>query len=173
MLLEIVKNLSYDQLKAGGANGELIVQNAVPMIYINRYRAVLKDDGGLQKVHEQEAGSVNDTRLRDYSLRLWRVLKEAIVDTSDQSHAKNFDLEIKNKGKIIFKIQNLLQSNNYEERISGAMALETLSSSVAIDYEDITDQATLKSVLDTMQNMLAQKYHERKELIVDSFINIL
>ena len=120
------------------------------MIYINRYRAVLKDDGGLQKVHEQEAGSVNDTRLRDYSLRLWRVLKEAIVDTSDESHAKNFDLEIKNKGKIIFKIQNLLQSNNYEERISGAMALETLSSSVAIDYEDITDQATLKSVLDTM-----------------------
>jgi hypothetical protein len=72
-------------------------------------------------------------------LRLWRVLKEAIVDTSDESHAKNFDLEIKNKGKIIFKIQNLLQSNNYEERISGAMALETLSSSVAIDYEDITD----------------------------------
>ena len=139
MLLEIVKNLSYDYLKAGGANGELIVQNAVPMIYINRYRAVLKDDGGLQKVHEQEAGSVNDTRLRDYSLRLWRVLKEAIVDTSDESHAKNFDLEIKNKGKIIFKIQNLLQSNNYEERISGAMALETLSSSVAIDYEDITD----------------------------------
>ena len=72
-------------------------------------------------------------------MRLWRVLKEAIVDTSDESHAKNFDLEIKNKGNIIFKIQNLLQSNNYEERISGAMALETLSSSVAIDYEDITD----------------------------------
>ncbi len=78
------------------------------MIYINRYRAVLKDDSGLQKVHEQEAGSVNDTRLRDYSLRLWRMLKEAIVDTSDESHTKNFDLENKNKGKIMFKIQNLL-----------------------------------------------------------------
>ena len=47
MLLEIVKNLSYEQLRGGGLNGELIVQNAVPMIYINRYRAVLKDDGGL------------------------------------------------------------------------------------------------------------------------------
>jgi hypothetical protein len=32
------------------------------------------------------------------------MLKEAIVDTSDESHTKNFDLENKNKGKIMFKI---------------------------------------------------------------------
>jgi hypothetical protein len=37
-LYEIMKNLSSEMLRSGGPNNKLLIGDAVPMLYINRYK---------------------------------------------------------------------------------------------------------------------------------------
>ena len=64
-LFEIMKSLPSEIIRTGGLNGQLLFKDAVPMLYINRYKT-------------------NDQRLRAFSERVWRYLKDALTEAVDE-----------------------------------------------------------------------------------------
>ena len=109
IIYEIVKNLPAQVLRAGGKDSTMLVKDAIPMIFINKYKS-------------------NNQELRAQSERLLRYLKEELTEAGDEDQnnkAENIELNISEQ--IFMRIHSLLDSNNYDERISAGLAMEDLS----------------------------------------------
>jgi hypothetical protein len=77
-----MKNLPSEMIRAGGPNGQLLVMEALPMLYINRYKT-------------------NNLRLKTFTQRVWRYLKDAHTEALDEDAPDKQFLE---RGKI--ELQN-------------------------------------------------------------------
>jgi uncharacterized protein YjeT (DUF2065 family) len=116
-IFEILKNLPAEMVRTGGTNGEMIINGAIPMFYINKYKTA-------------------DQRLRVFSQRVWRYLKDILIEAKEVDKDKdddlimdvdaNCDVEVKNSEQILTKIGLLFDSNNYDERIAAGLAMEDL-----------------------------------------------
>lgn len=84
----------------------MLVKDAVPMLYINRYKT-------------------NNPILRAQSERLMRYLKEELTEATEDDVAAN-SIELQNSEEVFGRIHDLFDSNNYDERISAGLAMEDL-----------------------------------------------
>ena len=112
-LYEIMKNLPNEIIRTGGPNGQLLVKDAIPMIYINRYKT-------------------NDQRMKAFSQRVWRYLKDALTEALDDDadnqriEQMSVNIEMHNSHQIFENVLLLFDSNSYDERISAGLAMEDL-----------------------------------------------
>ena len=100
-------------VREGGKDSQLLIKDAIPMYFINKYKT-------------------NNQRLKVFSERVWKYLKDTLTEAVDEEGDKVHDnfvsrIEIHNSEAIFQKILVLLDSNNYDERISAGLALEDLS----------------------------------------------
>ena len=107
-----MKNIPAELLRSGGKDGQLLIKDAVPMFYINRY-----------KTHNQ--------RLRTFSERVIKFLRDAVSEAVNEDgdiipDSKYSNIEVGMSDQIFVKILSLFDSNMYEERISAALAMEDL-----------------------------------------------
>jgi len=103
-LYEVMKCLPNELLKTGGIDGKMLMGDALPMFYINRYKT-------------------SDQQLKALSERVMRYLKDALTEAEGISP----NIELENSEEIFKKIYSLLDSNNYDDRISAGLAMEDLS----------------------------------------------
>jgi len=137
-------------VKEGGKDGQLIIRDAIPMLYINRYKT-------------------EDQDLRQLSDRVMKYIIEAVSDISEG--AKTGTVELQNSEEIFIKIGQLIDSNNYEERISAGLAMEDLCIKMQ-SYELGNSQAVKDNVAKMMQ-LVSSKYFNKKEMLLGSFGKVL
>lgn len=108
-----MKNLPAEMIREGGKDNQLLIKDAIPMYFINKYKT-------------------NNQRLKVFSVRVWKYLKDTLTEAVDEEGDKVHDnfvtnIEIQNSEAIFKKIIQLFDSNNYDERIAAGLALEDLS----------------------------------------------
>ena len=107
-LYEIIKNLPAEVLRHGGENQQMLINGAIPMLHINRYKT-------------------NDQQLRTMSERMFKYIEDELTEADEDEGAKKVNIELQNSENIFLRIHALFDSNNYDERISAGLAMEDLS----------------------------------------------
>ena len=152
-----MKNLPAENIRQGGVNNELLIKDAIPMFYINKYKT-------------------NNQRLRVFSERVWRFLKDTLTEAVDEDGDKVPDMfvqniEIQNSDQIFKKIYEMFDSNNYDERIAAGLAMEDLCLKVQTD--ELGQSQIVRENIQRMYDLISGKYFNNKELLVDSFVKVM
>lgn len=131
----------------------MLIKDAIPMIYINRYKS-------------------NNQQLRAQSERLMKYLKEELTEAGDEDQnnkAENIELNISEQ--ILVRIHSLLDSNNYDERISAGLAMEDLS--IKMQSYELGQSQQVKINILKMFELISGKYFNNKEVLLDSFAKVM
>jgi len=85
-----MKNLPAEMIREGGKDSQLLIKDAIPMYFINKYKT-------------------NNQRLKVFSERVWKYLKDTLTEAVDDEGDKVHDhfvsnLEIQNSEAIFKKI---------------------------------------------------------------------
>ena len=72
-----MKNLPAEMIREGGKDGTLLIKDAVPMFFINKYKT-------------------NNQRLKVFSERVWRYLKDTLTEAVDEEGDKVHDSFVNN-----------------------------------------------------------------------------
>lgn len=153
IIYEIVKNLPAQVLRTGGIDSTMLIKDAIPMIFINKYKS-------------------NNQELRAQSERLLRYLKEELTEAGDEDQnnkAENIELNISEQ--IFMRIHSLLDSNNYDERISAGLAMEDLS--IKMQSYELGQSKQVKVNIEKMFELISGKYFNNKEVLLDSFARVM
>ena len=118
----------------------------------------------------------NNQRLKVFSERVWKYLKDTLTEAVDDEGDKIHDnfvsrIEIQNSDAIFKKILVLLDSNNYDERISAGLALEDLSKKM--DAQELGQSEIVGQVIQKLLDLINGKYFNNKDLLVDSFCSLM
>ncbi len=135
-IYEISKNIPEDMLKT-----QLIIHQAYPRIYINRFHAT-------------------DHRLKILCRKAHSFLTDLIPTLVESSLSSIFKL-----------IKDWLDSSSYDDRVAASQAMTEASQK--LNDEDIHGNPTLQEVIAKMQELIAAKYFNNKEQVVEGFMAIV
>lgn len=135
-IYEISKNIPEDMLKT-----QLIIHQAYPRIYINRFHAT-------------------DHRLKTLCRKAHSFLTDLIPTLVESSLSSIFKL-----------IKDWLDSSSYDDRVAASQAMTEASQKLS--DEDMHGNPTLQEVIAKMQELIAGKYFNNKEQVVEGFMAIV
>lgn len=151
-----MKNLPNEIIRNGGQNNVMLMQDGVPMLYINRY----KND---------------DPQLKSVSTRVMKYLKDAIIEAHQKNESDDkaslANIELDNSEQIFGRIYDLFDSNSFEDRISSGLALEDLC--VKMQSYDLTRSKMMQKNIERMFVLIKGKYFNKKELLLGSFAKVM
>lgn len=153
-LYEMMKNLPNEVLRSGGKDGQMLMREALPMLYINRYKT-------------------HDLQLKALSDRILKYLKDSITEAHEEHNEKGSlaNIEVENSEEILAKIGQLFDSNSYDDRISAALAMEDLSSK--LQSFELAASPHVSANIEKMLALVRGKYFNKKEQFLASFSRVL
>lgn len=147
-LYEVMKSLPIDALREGGPEGTMLMRQAIPMFFTNRFNS-------------------QDQQLKALSDRALKFLKNAAIEATDK---EDVAIELECTDPIFDRIHTMFDSNNYDQRIAAGFAIEELCQKM--QAYDLGASNAVQANVKAMLSLISGKYFNNKELLVDSFVNV-